>query len=308
MSDFIVTQHLDNILVVDSRLIAQELGVEHSDWFQNVITNKKFQPSAEQAFGVLRFENGKPSGGLKGGRPEKYCLLTEEQATFYMTLSRNTPEVIELKVKLVKAFSEAKRLLSGLGVPQQQTTTVYIQRLQNMSDHTIADDVWATFREGAEVLLLVEKNYRVPVSQLDLCDGSIGHHWSQYRKEIGIDKLKDSNGECIFDENGEYIETKKSYIHKHRNQRGDLPANAFDLSELPIFRKWLREMYIPSHLPKYLVDKYGKRAVRQIYEEQGSLTDYILQITEEKRSTSTQEENYQIFLAARDAISNRKFL
>jgi phage regulator Rha-like protein len=305
MSDFIVSTHSDNVLVIDSRLIAQELRIEHENFIETV---KKYQKQAEQAFGVLRFETGKPTGGSLGGRPEKYCLLTEEQATFYMTLSRNTPEVVELKIKLVKAFSDAKRLLSNLGVAQQQTTTVYIQRLQNMSDHNIADDVWATFREGAEILLLVEKDYRVPVSQLDLCDGSIGNHWSQYREEIGIDRLKNIDGSYVEDENGNHIKTKKSYIHRHRNQRGNLPANAFDLSELPIFKKWLREMYVPTHLPKYLVDKYGKRAVRQIYEEQRKLTDYILEITEEKRSAPKEEEKYQIFLAARDAISNRKFL
>ena len=308
MSDLIISQHSDNVLVVDSRLVAQELGIEHSDWYQNVITNKKFQPSAEQAFGVLRFENGEPSGGAKGGRPEKYCLLTEEQSLFYTALSRNTPEVIELKIKLVKAFSEAKRLLSNLGVSQKQYSTVYIERLENMSDHIIDDDVWATFKEGAVILLLVEKDYRVPVSQLDLCDGSIGHHWSQYREEIGIDKLKNKDGEYVRDENGKCIKTKRSYIHRHRNQRGELPANAYELIELPIFRKWLRETYTPTHLPKYLVDKYGKRAIRQIYEEQGKLTDYILAITDEKRATPTQEGMYQVFLAAREAISNRKYL
>jgi phage regulator Rha-like protein len=307
MSDFIVSTHSDNVLVIDSRLIAQELGIEHPSFVETI---RKYQKQAESAFGTIRFETGSsqmPDGRINP-KPQQYYLLTEEQATFYMTLSRNTPEVVELKIKLVKAFSDAKRLLSNLGVAQQQTTTVYIQRLQNMSDHNIADDVWATFREGAEILLLVEKDYRVPVSQLDLCDGSIGHHWSQYREEIGIDKLKNIDGSYVEDENGKHIKTKKSYIHRHRNQRGNLPANAFDLSELPIFKKWLREMYVPTHLPKYLVDKYGKRAVRQIYEEQRKLTDYILEITEEKRSAPKEEEKYQIFLAARDAISNRKFL
>jgi phage regulator Rha-like protein len=307
MSDFIVSTHSDNVLVIDSRLIAQELGIEHPSFVETI---RKYQKQAESAFGTIRFETGSsqmPDGRINP-KPQQYYLLTEEQATFYMTLSRNTPEVVELKIKLVKAFSDAKRLLSNLGVAQQQTTTVYIQRLQNMSDHNIADDVWATFREGAEILLLVEKDYRVPVSQLDLCDGSIGHHWSQYREEIGIDRLKNIDGSYVEDENGKHIKTKKSYIHRHRNQRGNLPANAFDLSELPIFKKWLREMYVPTHLPKYLVDKYGKRAVRQIYEEQRKLTDYILEITEEKRSAPKEEEKYQIFLAARDAISNRKFL
>jgi Phage regulatory protein Rha (Phage_pRha) len=287
MSDFIVSQHSDNVLVIDSRLIAQELGIEHESFMKTV---DKYQKQTEQAFGVLRFEIGKPQMGTAGGRPEKYCLLTEEQATFYMTLSRNTPEVVELKIKLVKAFSEAKRLLLGLGVVQPPTTTIYIQRLQNMADHTVADDVWTTFREGAEILLMVEKEYKVPVSQIDLCDGSIGSHWVQYREEIGI------------------INPVKKYIHRFKDRRPDVTPNAFEYSELPVFRKWLRELYTPNHLPKYLADKYGKRAARQIYEEQRKLTDYIVEITEEKRITPKQEELYQVFLAARDAISYRELL
>jgi Phage regulatory protein Rha (Phage_pRha) len=284
MSDFIVSQHSDNVLVVDSRLISQELGIEHGNFMETI---KKYQKQAEQAFGILRFETGEIKGR---GQPEKYCLLTEEQATFYMTLSRNTPEVVELKIKLVKAFSEAKRLLLGLGVVQPPTTTIYIQRLQNMADHTVAYDVWTCFREGAEILLMVEKEYKVPISQMDLCDGSIGSHWVQYREEIGI------------------INPVKKYIHRFRDHRPDVTPNAFEYSELPIFRKWLEEVYISNHLPKYLVDKYGKRAVRQIYEEQRKLTDYILEITEEKRITPKQEEWYQVFLAARDAISYRELL
>lgn len=61
-------------------------------------------------------------------------------------------------------------------------------------------------------------------------------------------------------------------------------------------------------MPQYLTNKYGKRAVRQIYEEQGLLTDHILQITEEKRKAPKEEEKYEIFLAAREAIANRYLL
>jgi phage regulator Rha-like protein len=302
MSDLTIGRDPDGVLVVDSRLVAQELRIQHENFMDTI---RKYQKQAEQAFGVLRFETGKPTAGSLGGRPEKYCLLTEEQATFYMTLSRNTPEVVELKVKLVKAFSDAKRLLLGLGVPQPQTTTVYIQRLQNMSDHIVADDVWTAFREGAEVLLMVETKFRVPVSQLDLCDGSIGNHWSQYRKEIDIHLVKDEEGKYIEDENGNYIETRKSYIHRHKDQRGDRPANAFEYSELSIFKKWLREVYIPIHLPEYLIVRYGKRAVLQIYEEQKQVNEYIMQITRIKRSAPEEEKKHEIFLAARDAMSPR---
>jgi phage regulator Rha-like protein len=103
--DLTVVQR-DSNLVVDSRLIATALGVEHSDWFQNVV--KKHQAQTEQAFGIIRFENGEIKGR---GRREKFAYLTEDQSTFLMTLSRNTPEVIECKIRLVKAFSEAKKLL-----------------------------------------------------------------------------------------------------------------------------------------------------------------------------------------------------
>lgn len=107
MSDLTPFEY-DGQLVVDSRLIAEELGIEHESFMRTLDNNKDV---AEEAFGVFRFEIGKPVTGSKGGRPEKYVLLTEDQATFLMTLSRNTPEVVQCKIKLVKAFSRAKELL-----------------------------------------------------------------------------------------------------------------------------------------------------------------------------------------------------
>ena len=282
MSDLAIVTHPDGVLVIDSRLIAQELVIKHENFLETI---SKYKMEAEQAFGGLRFETGVPDKPT--GNPPRFVLLTEEQATFFMTLSRNTPEVVALKVRLVKAFFDAKQKLLGQGFAQPPTTTIYIQRLQNMSDHNVPDDLWTTFREGAEVLLLVEKDYRVPVSQMDLCDGSIGSHWRQYREEVGL------------------ITPIGSYTHNFRDQRGSRECNAYQYSDLPTFRKWIREVYNPTHLPKYLAEKYGKRAVLQIFQELGLLNDYILQITEEKRSSPKQEERYQIFLAARDAISGR---
>lgn len=285
MAEILVVEHSeDGALVVDSRLIAEQLGIEHESFMRTI---KKYEKETEQAFGVLRFEIGEPQGGLKGGRPPEYVYLTEDQATFLTTLSRNTPEVVECKKQLVLKFSEAKRLLRQRGIYEQPHTTVYIRRLENMTDHNVPDHLWTTFREGAEILLMVERQYKVPVSQMDLCDGSMGRHWSEYRKTQG------------------WMPTVGEYIHKFRDQRGERPCKAYEHSELAHFRRWLRENYVPKHLPYYLVEKYGKRAVRQIYEEIGKLNEYILQITEEKRLSPTQEEKYNIFLAARDAIANR---
>lgn len=92
-------------LYVDSRLIAERLGIEHESFLRTLDT---YQRQIEQAFQIIRFEIGKIDGR---GRPPRYALLTEDQATFVMTLSRNSPEVVQCKLDLVKAFSKAKELL-----------------------------------------------------------------------------------------------------------------------------------------------------------------------------------------------------
>ncbi len=86
---------------VDSRLIAQTLDTKHQSTFELV---KRYQTDLE-AFGLLPFQTGKANGG----RPEKFALLNEDQAFFLLTLSKNTKRVVELKLKLVKAFNEARR-------------------------------------------------------------------------------------------------------------------------------------------------------------------------------------------------------
>lgn len=104
MSELSVSEH-DGVLVVDSRLVAERLGIEHDNFLQTV---QNYQTQIEQAFGILLFETGKNKGR---GRPQKYILLNEDQATFVMTLSRNTSEVVRCKIDLVLAFSKAKELL-----------------------------------------------------------------------------------------------------------------------------------------------------------------------------------------------------
>jgi len=282
----------DGVLLVDSRLIASRIGIEHESFMR---TLTKYQSQTEQAFGTIRFQIGSSemSDGRINPKPERFTFLTEDQATFLMTLSRNTPEVIQCKIELVKKFSEAKRRLSLMGVTIVPHTTVYIRRLENMFDHDIDYQYWSVFREGAEVLLLIEKEYKVPVDVLDLCDGSIGSHWSQYRK--------------VAKESGEqWVKAESNYTHRFRDQRGERSPKAYDVAELPVFRRWLNEQYIPNHLPQYLVDKFGKRAVCQIYTEIRKINEYILQITEEKRPTAKQDELHQIFLAAREALDVRR--
>ena len=88
---------------VDSRLLAQHLGNKHHSVF---LLLKNYRADFEQ-FGILRFQTEVIAGR---GQPEKFALLNEEQAHLLLTYSRNTAKVRALKVQLVQAFAQARRV------------------------------------------------------------------------------------------------------------------------------------------------------------------------------------------------------
>lgn len=86
----------------DTRLLAKHLGNQHKNVFELV---KNYRADFEQ-FGILRFQTEEIEGR---GQPEKFALLNEDQAYLLLTYSRNSTKVRALKVKMVKAFAEARR-------------------------------------------------------------------------------------------------------------------------------------------------------------------------------------------------------
>lgn len=61
-------------------------------------------------FGKMEFSDLK-SGNPKGGRPERIYYLNEEQATFLITLLRNSKLVVAFKKELVKQFYAMRKFL-----------------------------------------------------------------------------------------------------------------------------------------------------------------------------------------------------
>lgn len=94
---------------IDSRQMAEMLDVQHDNFMQTL----EKQESSLKELGVFLFQTGKPKKGSKGGRPEKYLLLNENQAFFAITLSRNTPQAVKAKLLLVKAFAAARNLIEA---------------------------------------------------------------------------------------------------------------------------------------------------------------------------------------------------
>lgn len=109
---------------IDSRLLAQHLGNTH----QHVRELLSSYTDDFHELGILRFQAGEIRGR---GQPEKYAMLNEDQAYLLLTYSRNTATVRALKVRLVKAFREARQA-------QDLTRTEYLPTY-----HTLHDEIHA---------------------------------------------------------------------------------------------------------------------------------------------------------------------
>ncbi len=105
----------NGVLVVDSRLVADSLLIKHKNFLATI---EKYLSQIESSFGAIAFETREFKTKQGNRSVERYAYLTEEQAIFLMTLSRNTERVVQCKIQLVKAFSKSKKLLEKVNSTQ----------------------------------------------------------------------------------------------------------------------------------------------------------------------------------------------
>ncbi|CAK0751053.1 hypothetical protein CCP3SC15_1740001 [Gammaproteobacteria bacterium] len=74
-----------------------------------------------EEFGLVRFEIRPREAGKHGGGDVEYAILNEQQSTLILTFMRNSVIVVGFKKRLVKAFWEMARKLSGGSGIRQST-------------------------------------------------------------------------------------------------------------------------------------------------------------------------------------------
>lgn len=132
--------------LADSRLIAKGLGIDHHNFMQTI---KKYQSTLERRYGQLLFKT-EVEKNVKSPNPPKFALLTDGQAAFVVTLSKNYPNVVEFKADLVDAFIAAREKVHQLlqsSQPQIEAGTP----VSKSTDSTIAFYVETTITELMEV-------------------------------------------------------------------------------------------------------------------------------------------------------------
>lgn len=135
MTNLINLEQHDGEMRINSRRFSEGVGTSYKAT-NNLI--RKHQKKLE-TFGELPFQKA-----LKGESSRiKPALLNEDQATFLVTLSRNTETVVEFKHQLVSAFSKLRREQAliderhatvkwtqnrALGIYQRKDLTAVIQK------------------------------------------------------------------------------------------------------------------------------------------------------------------------------------
>jgi phage regulator Rha-like protein len=185
MADIQVTT-VNEILVVDSRLVAEELGIEHRALMQTI---KKYIDRLERKEPVT-FQMDvvkRPQGGTY---EVSYCYLNEWQATLLMTFSRNTEQVLNCKEKLVDAFSEAKKLIKS-----HQTELTPAEAILQMAQFMVEQER-KTKELEAKLALESQRNDQIEelVKQHDAELERIHKPCGDYFTVMGYARLKGING------------------------------------------------------------------------------------------------------------------
>lgn len=99
----IIEMH-NNIPVVDSRILAKGFNTEHRSIRRLIETHiEAFNRFGFHGFEIQRTEKG---------RNERFCYLDEKQATFLISLMRNSVVVVDFKERLVNEFYRIKDFIT----------------------------------------------------------------------------------------------------------------------------------------------------------------------------------------------------
>ena len=122
MSNSLVFLSKENTPLTTSEIIADALNKEHKDVMSLI---KKYRSNIEN-FGVVTFKTKLLKRGNRNGSQEKtIAYLNEQQSTIVICLMRNSPKVLEFKVRLVKAFFEMRQQLQLQNQPKTDSLPNY---------------------------------------------------------------------------------------------------------------------------------------------------------------------------------------
>lgn len=181
---------------------------------------------------------GKPRKSSTGGRPSNSIFLTID-CFKSMGMMAGTSQGKAIR----KYFLECEKIAKTKAKPKKRAIDYYTDRVMNLDKDLpdVPQGYWTIMQHCGQVLLKVER-LGYPVEAYHLCDGSIGTLWKNHRITLGLDESL----------------VKKTKYNGVNQAPFPVPVNAYPYSELGIFAEWLKSIYEPDYLPKYLKGRYSK--------------------------------------------------
>lgn len=265
----------DSIPVVDSRVIALDMDIDHGNFMETIYT---YQNEIE-SLGSLIFDKEKT--GTRG-RPQKFAWLNEDQAIFLMTLSSNTDRVVSLKLKLTKSFKKARELARD-NLAKKSYVPYWYQRMKVAYSDPIKplpSGHFCIYQRMMDLFYQLEArvDYIIPdispkTKKHLIPDISIGKMFNDFLRsedEVAVlarQKFLGSSLPIDFRPNGSHSTERAEYNHvypesshgKYKTQS----AYAYPIEYSSIFDYYFSEYWISDRAVRYLEER-DPEGVRQI--------------------------------------------
>lgn len=275
LEEIIQIQVKEGVQVVDSRLIAKGLNIQHKNLMETIA---KYKEKLEK-LGQLTFETeAVKEEGSRGTKYHQFCYLNEIQCNFVVTLSRNSEEVVDFKLALVIAFDKAKKEVAILQEVLEQTDN-YLAKKKAYYQKRGYSDAWIDKRlQSIEVRQELEAEWRkrgiteakqFAILTAIISKGTFGITPTEHKQMKGLksQNLRDhmSRIELIFMMLGEeathdFIEQDDPQVfdaHKDCAKKGGKLANdALQVYESQTGKKVLSSVnFLPQNRKDYLKEK-----------------------------------------------------
>ena len=142
MKELELVQIVKNEVFTNSLVIAEGTGNEHHAVKQLI---RQYKHDIND-FGTLRISNAESTGG----RPLELYLLNEQQATFVMTLLRNSNKVVAFKKELVRQFYQMRQYILEHQSTHWQQTRLESKNTRRMETDEIKQLVAYAKAQGSE--------------------------------------------------------------------------------------------------------------------------------------------------------------
>lgn len=117
----------------------------------------------------------------------------------------------------------------------------------SLSYHTVPAGYFSIFKEISDMLVSMIRQ-GADLGSHFVPDISVGQRWAKH--------WKDNNLEVIYGERRQYEHNYPSYFPQAPSN--PQPAYCYPDDALAEFRKWVRQQYVPTHLPQYLNSKVSQ--------------------------------------------------